>query len=1228
MKTIHLRALWGLFLLAATALGQELPTVRLKGLFDPSLWIHFDESDGLPSNRVLRVYDNPWSTASHIWVATEKGIAWYDGYRWHPAQSEQGMLGEEISDLAVDSDGTVLALRHYRGWIGAAGKPFKPLEEVDVAGGERIRACAPIPGGGIAYLVQIPGARRAELRRLGDPKDAPVRLDTQSFRPSVLRPDASGETLWIACRSGLRRMEGWGRWKLMAEAPGVTVSAITALNGRSGGLAYVQSPWQQRGLWEWTASGEFRHLAQMDFDGINGLSMRPDGEAILALQTGQIRLRLDGHWGVLDPLPPQMRNANDLCYRRDGGLWVATSQGLYLWRREHPYWKTLEHGTDNRSSLVLEYLHATDGTLWVGKSRGLEGLRPDGSTLRFTEVDHTELRSITALGEDREGNIWFASGSGCLKGAMVWNGKTFRHEGAAQGLDLVSIHRIRKDRSGDLWFLGLSDDPNDVTVPQPGIYHQRADGTYEVWDTDRGLPSGRVYDFIEAPNGDLWFATYAGIARFRDGTMRVWTQEQGLRSGRVFTLALDDDGTLWFGHQTSGRGLGRIDPDDSVHYQIRDPSLAQAKVNIVRCTPGHDGLWVGTDRGLFLYDSGTWTRFSSESGLKNDKIQALLVEPTEVCVGTYGGGTHLLRLPEPAQPPPVVDLLQPALDGRRALLRWHVHTWWGDPLAAHVLTRFRLDQNPWSPWSTDREALLPDLSYGDHRFEVQAKDYFGDHKPQGSTVAVLVPLPFHLQPLVLIPLATVLLLSTGLTTLLLHRRHRGRRRVAESEERFRQLAESINEVFWLTAWPSGRILYISPAYTDVTGAPTQEIYAQANSWERYVHPDDQEKAVAGFFKEAAEGRYDVEFRILPRDGGTRWVRARAFPIRNARGEVYRIAGIAEDITITRLATQALARSEARYRELLETIPDALVLLRDERVIFANSAAITLFHCGDSSRLHGATIRELLDDVGTRRLEDYLRQPDEGSALRHIEAQAVQSSGQHVDVEISCSRVELEGDFVVQIMLRDISERVRAQARQTRLVRELDHRVKNSLAGVLALAQQTLRRAGSLEDFERAFHGRLQAMARTHELLAASHWEAVPMVDLIRMVVAPYTTSSKQLELDGPYLEVGASAVAPLGMALHELATNAAKYGALRGDEGVVRVSWNDPGDESLHLCWQERTSLSATPIREGLGTSIVRGVIEYELDGNACSTLQPSGIRWDLSIPYSRLQRARGSIPA
>jgi PAS domain S-box-containing protein len=203
---------------------------------------------------------------------------------------------------------------------------------------------------------------------------------------------------------------------------------------------------------------------------------------------------------------------------------------------------------------------------------------------------------------------------------------------------------------------------------------------------------------------------------------------------------------------------------------------------------------------------------------------------------------------------------------------------------------------------------------------------------------------------------------------------------------------------------------------------------------------------------------------------------------------------------------------------------------------------------------------------------------------------------------------------------DITARKRAEERQDLLVAELDHRVKNVLARVAVVAMYTRQGSSSMDQFVRALDGRIQSMAAAHSLLSQTHWQGVGLTDLVRHQLAPYATDANTT-ISGPDVMLGSAETQAVAMVIHELVTNAAKYGALSTANGRVSVSWElRPGiDGGLTIAWRELGApSSAAPVQAGYGTSLIRELIPHELGGKVDLTFAPDGARCTLEIPLQK----------
>lgn len=188
-------------------------------------------------------------------------------------------------------------------------------------------------------------------------------------------------------------------------------------------------------------------------------------------------------------------------------------------------------------------------------------------------------------------------------------------------------------------------------------------------------------------------------------------------------------------------------------------------------------------------------------------------------------------------------------------------------------------------------------------------------------------------------------------------------------------------------------------------------------------------------------------------------------------------------------------------------------------------------------------------------------------------------------------------------------------RQT-LTRELNHRVKNTLANVLSLIALTRRRADNLDEFAEGIDGRIRALSATHDLLTQSEWGTTPIAEVVKAELAPYTQGSGDvLSVDGPAVELAPSDALSLGLAIHELATNAAKYGALGEVGGKVSVHWTRE-DDAVRIVWQESGGPAVPQTRKrGFGIDLIEKIVAHELNNPVELDFAPEGVRCVITVP-------------
>jgi two-component sensor histidine kinase len=218
-------------------------------------------------------------------------------------------------------------------------------------------------------------------------------------------------------------------------------------------------------------------------------------------------------------------------------------------------------------------------------------------------------------------------------------------------------------------------------------------------------------------------------------------------------------------------------------------------------------------------------------------------------------------------------------------------------------------------------------------------------------------------------------------------------------------------------------------------------------------------------------------------------------------------------------------------------------------------------------------------------------------------------------------------------LRMASRIARAEAHRELLINELNHRVKNTLATVQSIAARTFCRSSGDSEAKRAFESRLIALSGPHNVLSEDKWQRADLREMVLRVLEPYTLQAHgRLRLAGPDLRLQPRSALTIAMVLHELAINAAKYGALSAAEGRIAIDWTlvgEGGARQLRLTWRETGGPPVgPPERKGFGSVLIERSVKQELDGTAELLFDPSGLTCTLQVPLAPPQEGRGAADA
>ncbi len=417
---------------------------------------------------------------------------------------------------------------------------------------------------------------------------------------------------------------------------------------------------------------------------------------------------------------------------------------------------------------------------------------------------------------------------------------------------------------------------------------------------------------------------------------------------------------------------------------------------------------------------------------------------------------------------------------------------------------------------------------------------------------------------------------------------------------------------------------------DILGYPRNEaLRGTFHDWLARVHPDDVERARKAVEDCLYRGiAFEMEYRILRADtGGERWLQSHGSRLEGTADDPPRFAGISFDVTARKQAEAALRDSEWRFRTIFEQANDYIFTSDlQQRVTSCNPSVCTALGYTPEEAV-GMSFAQFVGpseyEQTTAMLQHKLLH---GGTTRHTITVHTRD-GRSLVWEVS-SRLMLGEDGQpegLHAIARDVTEARRHEEHQRLLIDELNHRVKNTLAIVQAMAQQSFKGSEVSASARETFTGRLHALSTAHGLLTRENWTATSLTQIVRDALAPHGGADGRFAIEGPDIPIMPKMAITVALALHELATNALKYGALSDPAGRVSIRWTVHHREDdvprLTLKWIESGGPPVSePLQRGFGTRMIERGLAAEFGGSVAILFDPAGLQCIVEAPLPEVR--------
>jgi PAS domain S-box-containing protein len=435
-----------------------------------------------------------------------------------------------------------------------------------------------------------------------------------------------------------------------------------------------------------------------------------------------------------------------------------------------------------------------------------------------------------------------------------------------------------------------------------------------------------------------------------------------------------------------------------------------------------------------------------------------------------------------------------------------------------------------------------------------------------------------------------------------------------NEPLLREAADSAPAPVWMTN-RGGAVEFINRAFCELTGIPFEK--ALGDAWLSVLHPDDieevREKRTVAWA--AGYAPYVFEARFRRHDGAWRWFEVSSRPRIDDQGNFHGYVGLAVDRTEARSALEQLRASEERYRAVVENQSDLVChFSADGTILFANAAYAKSIGV-DPKQLLGGNLWKWVSEQDRVRVEEVMASLSPERPEARVENRFRTAEGERWMLWTNRALAFDGGGRWTEAQSTgvDIHDRKQAEEHTKLLLNELNHRVKNTLAVVQGIAHQTFKNTDFVA--RRAFEGRLSALSKAHSLLTERSWAPAPLGAVVEEVSHVCGAARERIRSSGPDVMLSPRQALSITMALHELCTNAVKYGALSSEAGAVEFGWSVNGGQ-IEMLWRESGGPRVSaPKERGYGSTMIERALARDLQGTAVLDFQASGVVCTIRAP-------------
>jgi signal transduction histidine kinase len=595
----------------------------------------------------------------------------------------------------------------------------------------------------------------------------------------------SEKSLFLFCNQTIRKLNSKNEFKEIKGLPktGLNISFINQNNDNSITIGHYDDPY----IFNITdvdlpTNTKTKNVSINSAFSYKSGTFNKQNQGYILNNVGLINYISDGSSKLLK-LPFEFGNKNTVYLGQNGDLWVGSFGKIFNYTNNQEIWHSIFIGDKKEDNFVNAMFIDKSGDFWTLGFNNITRIKKDGTKIQLREIDGSPLLRLTAINQDKDGNIWIGSGAE-KNSTYCFDGKSWKRFGKKEGFTNNCVHKIEKGPDGELYFLVFLNDNNNQFGR--GFYIlQNGKFTYPL--VNKQLPINRFYAAKKTKDGTLWLGGIGALISIKNGGFKIFKEVDSLPIGRIIDLYLDKNDSLYI--YLNPKGLCKLNGETIESIKATQPLDAKRSYARIEIDENKT-VWHTGAEGLFAYKNNTFYCISPSSGLKTQTNWPILIKDSLLYLGTAGEGVQVFNLNILKRDLVKLEIEQPIINNQEITIQWNANSF-HKYLPDEYSIAYKIDNEEWSNWINQKTFKIENLDYGKHEIKLKIKGSFPLNNYPIEQISFKINYPYYFQPIFLFPLLILLIALAYLSWRYINAKQQNIRLLKSNEKRLASYLESM-----------------------------------------------------------------------------------------------------------------------------------------------------------------------------------------------------------------------------------------------------------------------------------------------------------------------------------------------------------------------------------------------------------------------------------------------------